>query len=144
MKIHLLMVGHLKSGSEKEMFQEYFKRIHYKMQITEINVRQDTALKAEIYLKHIKPEDYLIILDEKGKNCTSIEFARKIENLNHQKTITFIIGGAAGIPNEIKKLSKESISFGANTWPHIFVRIMLVEQIYRAQQIISNHPYHKE
>lgn len=144
MKIQLLMVGHLKSGPEKELFQEYIKRLSEKPEITEIGLRQDKPIKAEVYLKHITNKDYVIILDEKGKHFTSAELANELDKISGYKRVTFVIGGADGIPEAIKAIAKLSIAFGKNTWPHLFVRVMLSEQIYRAQQILSGHPYHRD
>lgn len=144
MKIHLLMVGTLKSGPEKELFQEYIKRLHEKPEITEIHSRQDKLIKPEIYLKHLTPKDFVITLDEKGNNYSSGEFAAELLKTADYKKLTFIIGGADGIPEEIKKLAKISIAFGKNTWPHMLVRAMLAEQLYRVQQITSGHPYHRD
>lgn len=144
MKIHLLMVGALKAGPEKELFQEYIKRLHEKPEITEIHSRQDKLIKPEVYLKYLTPKDFVIILDEKGKNCSSSELAAELLKAADCKKLTFIIGGADGIPEEIKKIAKLSIAFGKNTWPHMLVRAMLVEQLYRVQQIASGHPYHRD
>lgn len=142
MKIQFLTVGQLKSGPEKELFQEYIKRLHEKPEVIEIQSRQDKIIKADVYLKHITSKDYVIILDEKGKNFSSSELASELEKVSN-KRITFVIGGADGIPEEIKAMAKITIAFGKNTWPHLFVRVMLAEQIYRAQQILSGHPYHR-
>lgn len=144
MKIQLLMVGQLKSGPEKELFQEYIKRLHEKPEVTEIGVRQDKPIKSDAYLKYITNKDCIIILDENGKQFTSSELANELDKMSIHKRITFVIGGADGIPEEIKALAKLSIAFGKNTWPHMLVRVMLAEQIYRTQQILSRHPYHRD
>ena len=138
------MVGALKAGPEKELFQEYIKRLHEKLEITEIHSRQDKLIKPEVYLKHLTPKDFIIILDEKGENYSSAEFAAQLSKATDYKRLTFVIGGADGIPEEIKKLAKVSIAFGKNTWPHMLVRAMLAEQLYRVQQITSGHPYHRD
>lgn len=145
MKIQIIAAGQLKQGPEKELFEEYAKRLSYPIKLVEIAIRQDKAIPASSYLKAIAKEDFVILLDEVGENLSSREFAKKINNLNEtNKRLCFIIGGADGIPQEVKNTSHFSISFGKLTWPHLLVRTLLVEQLYRAQQIISNHPYHRD
>lgn len=143
MKIKIIAAGQLKQGPEKALFDEYTKRIFGSFKVIEIAIRQDQVIPASSYLKSIDKDDYIILLDEKGENISSRDFAKKIQSLEG-KNLCFIIGGADGIPQEIKSLSKLSISFGKLTWPHLMVRAMLAEQLYRAQQININHPYHRD
>ena len=86
------------------------------------------------------------MLDEKGKTITSSEFARDIELFQTSKNgkTQIIIGGADGLSDEIRQRADLLLSFGQQTWPHMMVRIMLLEQLYRAEKIIANHPYHRE
>ncbi len=145
MKIQIIAVGHLKSGPEKALFDQYVKRLSYPLKVIEINSRQDKAIPAAAYLKHLSEKDTIILLDEGGENLSSRSFSQKLETLSQTgKQLSFIIGGADGIPEDIKRLGCFSISFGKLTWPHLLVRALLVEQLYRAQQIISNHPYHRD
>ncbi len=145
MKIQIIAVGHLKSGPEKELFDQYTKRLSYSLKVVEINNRQDQQIPASAYLKVLSEKDTIILLDETGENMTSRIFAQKLEAFSQiGKQISFIIGGADGIPEEIKRLGCFRISFGKLTWPHLLVRALLAEQLYRAQQIISNHPYHRD
>ncbi len=93
----------------------------------------------------IRPDAYVIALDERGKSLSSPDFARKIQDLMDQgrPCIQFIIGGADGLNDDIRKRADTLLSFGVQTWPHMMVRAMLMEQIYRARQIIAGHPYHR-
>ena len=88
----------------------------------------------------------LIVLDEKGKSLPSTHFAKKLEDLQQLKPgkIQCVIGGADGLSEDIRRRADLLLGFGAQTWPHMLARVMLVEQIYRAQQILANHPYHRE
>ena len=145
MKIRIIAVGHLKSGPEKALFDQYTKRLSYPLKVIEINSRQDQVIPASAYLKYLSEKDTVILLDEAGENLTSRSFAQKLEVFSEiGKQISFIIGGADGIPEDIKRLGCFSMSFGKLTWPHLLVRALLVEQLYRAQQIMSNHPYHRD
>lgn len=144
MKIQIIAVGHLKNGPEKALFDQYAKRLTYPLKVIEINSRQDQQIPPSAYLKFLSEKDIIILLDETGENLTSLTFAQKLEGfIQTGKRISIIIGGADGIPKEIKQLGCFSISFGKLTWPHLLVRTLLAEQLYRAQQIISNHPYHR-
>lgn len=90
-------------------------------------------------------ESIVIALDEKGQSPTSEEFATMLESLNArgEKLVSFIIGGADGLADDIFTRATKRISFGAMTMPHQFARILLIEQIYRAMTMMSGHPYHR-
>ncbi len=145
MKIQIIAVGLLKSGPEKALFDQYAKRLGYKLKVIEIDSRQDKQIPASAYLKALSEKDMVIILDEGGENLSSRSFAQKLETYSQTgKQLSFIIGGADGIPEEVKHLACFRVSFGKLTWPHLLARVLLVEQLYRAQQITSNHPYHRD
>ena len=95
-------------------------------------------------LKHISEKDNIVILDIKGKEYTSEEFATFInKELTLNSNITFIIGSSHGLDEEIKKLTNKKISFSHLTFPHQLFRVILLEQIYRAFKILNNETYHK-
>lgn len=145
MKIQIIAVGHLKSGPEKSLFDQYAKRLTYPIKVIEIHNRQDQQVPASAYLKFLSEKDTVILLDETGENLTSRAFAQKLEEFSQiGKRISIIIGGADGIPEDVKRLGRFIISFGKLTWPHLLVRVLLIEQLYRAQQILNNHPYHRD
>lgn len=116
------------------MEQEYLKRLRdWKVEIIETSEK-------ELPNKLAKLKDARIVaLDEHGQNLTSHEFAAKFTG-----DIAFIIGAADGLPQEILDKAKLKMAFGKLTYPHKMVRVMLIEQIYRAWSIKSNHPYHRE
>ena len=101
--------------------------------------------EGERILQKIPSNSYVISLDINGKQITSINFAKRIEYIKtyHTSDIVFIIGGSLGLSEAIKNQSNELISFGKMTYPHQLMRLILVEQIYRAFRINNNEPYHK-
>ncbi len=151
MKIDIVTIGRLKKGAHFDLCAEYSSRIKYPLTIYEGESKTtiESAQKADeekYLLSKIASDSYCIILDEHGQNMKSLAFADFLEKLNLQghSKICFVIGGATGLGPEVKKRANYSLSFGAQTWPHQMVRVMLLEQIYRSQQIRAGHPYHKE
>lgn len=148
MKIRILAVGKLKNSPLQEQCEEYIKRMGWKVSVKEIEAGKGSTSAQEepLILKQLKPGDFLVALDERGETLSSPDFAKKIAKWGQQASggeITFLIGGADGLTEEIRKKAKFLLSFGKQTWPHMLVRVMLLEQIYRAQQIIAGHPYHR-
>lgn len=147
--IKIVCVGKIKEKFFEEAIKEYLKRLnkYTKLQIIELNdEKEEVALKkeAENILKHIKDNDYVITLEIEGKELSSKEFAKKIDNtlINHSN-ITFVIGGSYGLDNTVKQRSNYALSFSKLTFPHQLFRVVLLEQIYRSFKIINNEKYHK-
>jgi 23S rRNA (pseudouridine1915-N3)-methyltransferase len=151
MKLILLCIGTLKSGPEKDLFEQYRARLSWPFEVREVTCRkagsssQIKTWEGEILLQALDPNSTVIGLDERGKSPTSPEFAQTLETYRNEgvKTLTFIIGGADGLSDAVRSRCQRLISFGHMTWPHLLVRGMLAEQIYRAQQIHIGHPYHR-
>lgn len=150
--IKIICVGKIKEKFFKEALEEYQKRLskYTKIKIIEvedINLDNEELIKqkeSELILKHIEKKDYIITLEIEGKQLTSIELSKKIEELEIiSPNITFIIGGSYGLANEIKKMSNYKLSFSKLTFPHQLFRVILLEQIYRAYKIKNNESYHK-
>jgi 23S rRNA (pseudouridine1915-N3)-methyltransferase len=139
MNIHLSVIGKLKDTALKTLFDEYHKRLDWKLTLSEFEGKDDLLLKS------IPAGSYVILMDEKGENISSQEFADLLHNiqLHHQGKASFIIGGADGLSPVIKAKGKKTLSLGQMTWPHLLARVMLMEQLYRAQQILKGHPYHR-
>ena len=95
-------------------------------------------------LKRIAPQDYVILLDETGKNIDSPSLSHKLEQLTIQNQIVFIIGGAYGVDERIKQRANFIWSLSGLIFPHMLVRLILIEQIYRAQEISKGGPYHHQ
>lgn len=145
MKITLGVIGKCKSGTpEAEIIKRYQERMKWTLQIKEKD--NSTQVEEAKFLQScISPLAKVIVLDERGENMTSPELASILENWMTAGTseICFLIGGADGHLEETRKKADLILSFGKLTLPHILMRAVLAEQIYRAETIISGHPYHR-
>jgi 23S rRNA (pseudouridine1915-N3)-methyltransferase len=159
MRIQIAAVGRMKSGPERELAARYQKRaaqagrsIGLKdFDVVEIREsRADTAerrmLEESIAIANVIPDRaVVVILDERGENMSSASFAGHLKNWREQgkPAVAFVIGGADGLAPSLRDKATIAIGFGAATWPHQLVRVMALEQLYRAVTIISGHPYHR-
>ena len=152
MNIKIIAHGKISKGPEFELIQIYLKRFNHKVPKSSLNTlhiyengSEEKDYNRKIFEKK-KVEKNYIILDEKGENISSLEFANYLNMLSNSgiKDISIFIGGAHGLPSKIKENALKSISFSNLVLPHKLIRVILVEQLYRAKCIISNHPYHKE
>lgn len=153
MKINILAFGEFGNSAEKKIFDEFVKRIKGKVELKELNIKnsknfsveEQKTKEAEIINNNIQKNQIVIALDENGVELSSVEFASSINkfHISGNSSFTFIIGGANGLSKDIIKKSHLVLSLSKMTLPHILVRIFLIEQIYRAQSIIANHPYHR-
>ena len=149
--IKIITVGKLKEEYFKEAVKEYLKRLskYTKIELIEVpdedyDIKKTLLKEKESILKYISEKDYIITLEIEGKELTSIELSKKInDTLITNSDITFIIGGSYGLHEDIKKISNYASSFSKMTFPHQLFRIMLLEQIYRSYKIINNETYHK-
>lgn len=150
--IKIITVGALKEKYLKEAIEEYQKRIKKYTDIEIIEVRDEGLLppiqamekESEKIKKHISEKEYIITLEIEGKQFTSEELSKKIEDIQMiNSNITFIIGGSYGIDQNIKEKAKLHLSFSKMTFPHQLFRVLLLEQIYRAFKIMNNESYHK-
>ena len=148
----LICVGKIKEKYLKEAINEYQKRLskYTKLDIIELkDITYDDIDKVkkeegENILKNIKNTDNVIILDINGQELTSVELAKKIENLEQQNSdLTFIIGGSYGLSEEVKQRANYSLSFSKLTFPHQLFRVIFLEQLYRTYKIRNNESYHK-
>ena len=151
MHIQIVAVGRLKSGPEKTLYDHYIERVTFpvavheveekkKLSAPELKIREGELLLAEI------PEGAIVVaLDPKGTALSSELFAQKLRGWRDTgiKSLAFLIGGAEGLDFPVLQRANVILSLGQLTWPHMLVRGMLAEQIYRAQCIISGHPYHR-
>lgn len=147
MIIQLISVGKL-SNSYALIAQDFEKMIRWKLKNMEVLYNQKLPLlqikqfEAKLINKYIAPSDFNVCLDVLGEKISSHEFARFLQHSNSGK-INFIIGGAFGLDQSIIDKAHKVISLSDMTLPHKLAKIILLEQIYRAQSIIDNHPYHK-
>jgi 23S rRNA (pseudouridine1915-N3)-methyltransferase len=142
-QIDIIAVGRMKNTPYAEAWQDYLKRMTLTVTLHELDVRQEQEHTKII--EKIRPDAVVFALDERGKSLSSVDFANRIQGLMDQgrPSIQFIIGGADGLNDDIRKRADVLLSFGIQTWPHMMVRVMLIEQLYRARQIIAGHPYHR-
>ncbi|MDB4087443.1 23S rRNA (pseudouridine(1915)-N(3))-methyltransferase RlmH [Flavobacteriaceae bacterium] len=155
MEIKLVVVGKTKNKELISLVGNYIKRINFfnKFQIIEVNTVKTKKnnsdeikkIECENILKKIKKNDLLFLLDEKGKNYNSREFADFLKvRFQESKTIVFVIGGAFGFSKDLYTKSKGLISLSKMTFSHQIIRLFFTEQLYRAFTILNNHPYHND
>ncbi|MFN3271312.1 MAG: 23S rRNA (pseudouridine(1915)-N(3))-methyltransferase RlmH [Cloacibacterium caeni] len=157
MKINLLCIGKTDDKEIKNLINYYLTRLprHWNFEITEIpdvknarNLTPDLLKKeeAKLFLNQIENTDLVVLLDEKGKQFTSREFAQKLDSYqnNSIKKICFLVGGAYGFSDEMYQRANEKISISKMTFTHQMIRLFFVEQIYRADQILQGKPYHND
>ena len=155
MWIHICAVGRLRQGAEKSLFDNYRTRFDKlgrnlalgPLQLHEVKDKKHGSQSAEAaLLTHIIPANsFICSLDERGKIISSPEFAAQLAEWRDdgQKDISFLIGGANGLHANLRASANFSLSFGKMVWPHMMVRLMLSEQLYRAASILSGNPYHR-
>ena len=158
LNITIVCIGKLKETYLKDAIAEYSKRLqkYCTFNITELqdeklpnklneNIIQEIKNKeSNKLLQAIKKDSYVFCLDLKGKQFSSEEFSKKLEDiaLNENSHITFVIGGTLGLNNEILERSNEKISFSKMTFPHQLIRVFLLEQLFRAFKISKGETYH--
>jgi 23S rRNA (pseudouridine1915-N3)-methyltransferase len=159
MRIVVAAIGRMKQGPERELAERFRKRAAASgrstglrdIDIIEIKEsRADDAqrrmLEESIAIANVIPDKAVtVILDERGESMNSASFAGRLQGWRSEDrpAVIFIIGGADGLATSLRENAQLRLAFGAATWPHQLVRIMLLEQIYRAMTIISGHPYHR-
>ena len=159
MNIKILCIGNLKEKYWKDAVLEYSKRLSSYCNL-EINEQKEARLptnasladeknvlstEGQSLLKAINNTDYVIALDVKGKKLSSESLSTKLSDLgtNGNSDLVFVIGGSLGLSQEILERSNLKLSFSDMTFPHQMMRVILLEQIYRAYKIMKNEPYHK-
>jgi 23S rRNA (pseudouridine1915-N3)-methyltransferase len=153
LKIKIISIGNKMPAWINEAFDSYISKLNrdFTLQLIEIkpekkfdSIEQKKLSESEKILSHVDKE-FLIVLDEKGLQFSSQELAQKLKYWSeHFKHITFVIGGADGVHEDILHKANLTWSLSKSTFPHAFVRVLIAEQLYRAQSILENHPYHRE
>ena len=156
--INIVCIGKIKENFFKAAIDEYSKRLskYCKLNIlelpdekipdkTNINIENDIKTKeCTSIINHLKKDSYIISLDLRGKNLSSEEFSKNIEDISMiSSQITFIIGGSLGLTENILNISKQKICFSKMTFPHQLIIIFLLEQLFRAFKISNGETYHK-
>jgi 23S rRNA (pseudouridine1915-N3)-methyltransferase len=157
MKITLLVIGKTDAGYFIDAVGEYQKRLeHYipfEIQVVpdikntkSLTADQQKEKEGELILKNLQAGDYLVLLDDKGKEYTSVRFAAYIEKKTHTvaKRLVFLIGGPYGFSQHVYDKANDKLTLSRMTFSHQMVRLIFVEQLYRAMTILNNEPYHHE
>jgi 23S rRNA (pseudouridine1915-N3)-methyltransferase len=159
MRLVVVSIGRLKQGPERELAERYRERfddIGRKLGFRGLEVHEIPESRARDAARRIAEEaaaisalipekSMLVALDEHGKNIDSAAFARELGRWRDegQGNTVFTIGGADGLSPDLQRKASLRMAFGSATWPHQMVRVMLLEQIYRAATILAGHPYHR-
>jgi 23S rRNA (pseudouridine1915-N3)-methyltransferase len=151
MRLAILAVGRAKESPERALYQHYAARIAWPLQLIEVEEKRRLSAaelkqaEGRLLLAALPKEARLWALDPKGRNLTSEELAARIakERDGGTATLALAIGGADGLAQEVLDRADFKLALGSLTWPHMLVRGMLAEQLYRAQQILAGHPYHR-
>lgn len=157
MKVSLLLVGKTVNKHFVELIDEYAGRVkHYigfeivtipELKNTKnLSVDQQKQMEGELILKQLQPGDHVVLLDEHGKEFRSIEFSKYMEQkmLSVNKRLVFVIGGPYGFSQDVYGKANEKISLSKMTFSHQMIRLIFVEQLYRAMTIMKGEPYHHE
>ena len=157
MKIALVVIGKTDARYFVEAINEYKNRlVHYIpfdmevipdiKNVKNLSESQQKEKEGDLILKALQPGDYLVLLDEKGKEFTSMQFSAYIERKTHlvPKRLVFVIGGPYGFSDAVYKAAAEKISLSKMTFSHQMIRLIFIEQVYRAMTILNNEPYHHE
>lgn len=152
MRLLLSAVGRARKGPERALFESFAKQVRWPLEVNEVEERRKLPIaqmrqsEAALLMRGIPDDAVVIALDERGETLTSRELAGRIGQWrdDSRACIAFVIGGADGLDETVRARADLLLSFGRLTWPHLLVRGMLAEQIYRCQQILAGHPYHRD
>lgn len=139
MLLHIVARGKIGRSPEAELVERYLKRIAWPTKLTEL---PDKGGK----IPALPGDAVTIVLDERGQSLSSMELAKTLESWRDggRREARFLLGAADGHAEEQRRSADLLLSFGSATWPHLLVRAMLAEQLFRATSILANHPYHRE
>jgi 23S rRNA (pseudouridine1915-N3)-methyltransferase len=159
MRIVIAAVGRMKQGPERELAERFRKRAAASgrsaglQDVDIVEIKESRAgetqrriLEESIAIANIIPERAVtVILDERGESMDSASFAGRLQGwrAEDRPSVVFVVGGADGLATSLRQNAQLRLAFGPATWPHQLVRIMLLEQLYRAVTILSGHPYHR-
>ena len=151
MRILLVAVGRCRSGPERELYRHYARRLTWPLTLKEIEAdgrlppQRQKEREGEELLAAIPRDAGVIALDERGETLDSLGLAKRLGQWRDRGMgeIACLIGGTEGLDEPVKRRADLLLSLGRVTWPHFLVRGLLAEQLYRAQQILAGHPYHR-
>lgn len=153
MRISIVAVGRLRAGPEKTLLEQYLKRLPWPVTVREVaaepagrSAEERRRRENQHLLEAIPDKAGIIALDERGRALSSRAFADLLADWRDRGTaeIAFVIGGASGLDERLRRDAELVLSLGPMTWPHLVVRALLAEQLYRAHSILAGHPYHRD
>lgn len=142
MKITVLAVNKLRDSASRTWADDYLARIRRWVRCDEVELRDD----AELQRKWPKEDEYVVALEVNGRALTSTEFSERLERWGStgKGNVTFVIGGAEGIPKALSTQAREHLSLSTMTLPHRLARVILLEQLYRGLSLLRHEPYARE
>jgi 23S rRNA (pseudouridine1915-N3)-methyltransferase len=151
LKLTLACIGRAGRGPERDLYEHYADRIRWPLTLRELEEKKKLPpaelirREGELLLGAVPDKAVLVALDRRGKVLDSEAFAKRLERWRDDgiPDVAFLVGGADGHGEPLLEKTPLILSFGAMTWPHLLARAMLAEQIYRAQQLLAGHPYHR-
>ena len=155
MRVHLIAVGRLRAGPERDLVDDYKTRFDRSGRplglgpLVEVEVEDKKSLgmaaEADLLARAIPAGALVVVLDERGALMTSPEFAAQLARWRDdgRQDLALVIGGADGIDPDLRGKADAALSFGKMVWPHLLVRVMVAEQLYRAATILGGGPYHR-
>ena len=155
MRVHIVAVGRLRKGPERALIDDYLTRFDRTgralgfgpAQVIEVEDKKGGGMAAEARLldKAIPNGALVCVMDERGREMTSPDFARQLARWRDdgRQDLAFVIGGADGLDPSLRAQAGFALGFGKMVWPHMLVRVMLSEQLYRAASILAGSPYHR-
>jgi 23S rRNA (pseudouridine1915-N3)-methyltransferase len=151
LRILIAAVGRMRAGPEKDLYRHYAERLNWPVTMREVEDKRAPAgdarrqREADLLLAVLAADMTVVALDEGGREMTSAALAQRLGGWRDdgRRDIAFVIGGADGLDRRVRERADLVLSLGRLTWPHLLVRALLAEQLYRAQQILAGHPYHR-
>lgn len=151
MHLVVLSPGRFKAGPERDLFERYSTRCPWRVELMELTLRRDVAAgerraaESRLIAHRLPTGRPLVLLDASGELATSEAFARRLGGWRDDGSagVSFVIGGAEGVDAELHRRADWRLALGRLTWPHLLVRALLAEQLYRAASILAGHPYHR-
>jgi 23S rRNA (pseudouridine1915-N3)-methyltransferase len=151
LKLTIACIGRAGRGPERDLYEHYAGRIRWPLTLRELEEKKKLPpaelirREGELLLAALPDNSVPVALDRRGKVLDSEAFAKRLERWRDDGVadLAFLIGGADGHGEALMQKASLILSFGAMTWPHLLARAMLAEQIYRAQQLLAGHPYHR-
>jgi 23S rRNA (pseudouridine1915-N3)-methyltransferase len=152
MRVTIIAVGRERRGPTRELFETYRTRCPWPIRLIDVAPRSTGSVERRLgdeaeRVRHAIPQGAMTIaLDERGELLDSVAFAERIAAWRAAGTseLACLIGGPDGLAAEVRDRADLVLAFGRMTWPHLLVRVMLAEQLYRASSILAGHPYHRE